>query len=65
MFENLKKIIISNGWNFPPLEITRYHALRTDGKTGIVTTKHYGKIYFYIIEPWAMCPAGEIVIERA
>lgn len=65
MFENLKKAIVSNNWNFPPLEIKRYHALRSDGKTGIVTTKHYGKIYFSIIEPWAYCPDGEITIERA
>lgn len=65
MFEKLKNAIISNGWKFPTDEIKAYHAMTTSGGSGVVTTKHYGKIYYYIIQPWEMCPDGKITIERA
>jgi len=64
MLNDLKNAIISNGWNFPATEVKRYYALRSDGKTGIVMTQHYGKIYFSIINPWKCCPKGEIIIEK-
>ena len=69
MFENLKKAVISNGWKFPEGEIKRWYAGSSNGSgsvlSGIVQTRHYGKIYFSIISPWAFCPEGEVIIERA
>ena len=69
MFENLKKAIISNGWKFPEWEIKRWYAGSANGdgsvSSGIVQTQHYGKVYFNIISPWAFCPEGEVIIERA
>ena len=69
MFENLKKAIISNGWKFPEREVKRYYAGSGNGSgsvsSGIVLTRHYGKVYFSIISPWEFCPEGEVIIERA
>ena len=69
MFENLKKVIISNGWKFPEGEAKRWYARSSNGSgnvsSGIVQTWHYGKIYFSIVSPWAFCPEGIIEIERA
>ena len=69
MFENLKKAVISNGWKFPEREVKRWYAGSANGNgsvsSGIVLTRHYGKVYFNIISPWAFCPEGEVIIERA
>ena len=69
MFENLKKAVISNGWKFPDSEVKTWFARSSNGSgsvsSGIVQTKHYGKIYFSIVSPWTFCPEGIIEIERA
>ena len=69
MFENLKKAIISNDWKFPEGEIKRWYAGSANGdgsvSSGIVQTRHYGKVYFYIVSPWEFCPEGIVDIERA
>ena len=69
MFENLKKAIVSNGWKFPEGEIKTWYAGSSNGKgnvsSGIVQTRHYGKVYFYIIAPWEFCPDGIVTIEKA
>ena len=69
MFENLKKAIISSGWKFPEGEVKRWYAGSANGdgsvSSGIVLTRRYGKVYFNIISPWAFCPEGEVIIERA
>lgn len=69
MFDSLRKMIISNNWKFPEEEVKQWNAYSGNvNKTissGIVSTKHFGKLYFYIISPWEFCPNGEIIIENA
>ena len=68
MFKNLKKAIISNGWKFPEKEVKKWYARHWNGcgdiSSGVVQTRHYGKIYFSIISPWMFCPEGIIEIKR-
>ena len=69
MFENLKKAIVSNGWKFPDREVKKWYARSSNGSvgisSGIVQTRHYGKVYFSIVSPWLFRPEGIIEIERA